>query len=359
MGATALSAHGLRSSMAFAEGTSSMKRAFVFVGSSADAIEVFAVREGRCERIQSIASMRPAALALAPNGRVLYAVNEVAEYRGLPRGTVEAFAIHQDGTIAQLNRQELSLSATMPRHIAVSRDGKSLVVAAHGGGVYNTLAIEEDGSLGRTSGILKETGDRDGRQAQPRAAAFDQAGRIVSIDQGTARLRVLTDDNGLTAHANSTLEQGNGPRHLTFAPGGKTLYVAHGDSLQCYEYDHKAGYISKMRQHLPGTGVVDGAEVIAAHPSGRYLFACDAGGGIAGWRVDASTTELRANGRYAEEMGRLQALTLSDDGKYMIALNAERGLVWRAAIDVVTGMIGDARSMARVDSPISLQVIYS
>ncbi|WP_260704735.1 lactonase family protein [Edaphobacter flagellatus] len=358
MGATALSARGLASSMAFAQGIGSPKHAVAYAGSGAGTIEVFAIRGGRAEKIQSIASARPAALALAPNGRVLYAANEIAEYRGLPRGTVEAFAINPDGTLTKLNRQELSLSATMPRHMAVSHDGKKLVVAAHGGGVYNTLAIEDDGSVGRVTGILKETGDSDGRTTQPRATAFDRVGRIVSADQGTSRLRTLAHGDGLIPHTLSATQQGDGPRHLAFAPEGKLLFVAHGDSLQSYEYNYEAGHVATMRQHLAFSGVTDGAEVLAVHPSGRSLFACDAGGGVAAWKVNPSTGELKMAGRQAEEMGVLQALALSDDGRYITTINKERGAIWGASLDA-TGAVSNARLLARVEAPICLQVIYS
>ena len=106
-------------------------------------------------------SAAPSSLALDASERFLYAVNEVDEYEGLPSGTVEAYAIDAaDGTLTFVNRQSLSLSATAPRHAAVSPDGRSLVVAVHGGGAYNVLPLGNRWKRG--SGIGDFEGDRIG-----------------------------------------------------------------------------------------------------------------------------------------------------------------------------------------------------
>src|SRR5258708_6139437 len=124
---------------------------------------------------------------------------EVDEYEGLPLGTVEAYAINGvNGTLKLVNRQRLSLSATAPRHAAISPDGRALVVAVHGGGAYNVLPLGKDGSVGAVSGILKETGsgphDKQ-RSAHPQMVVFDHAGRVVTADLGSDRLSVLKLDN--------------------------------------------------------------------------------------------------------------------------------------------------------------------
>ena len=126
---------------------------------SAHEIRAFAVEGEKWRTIGAVASDHPSFLTLHPSERFLFAVNEVDRYENLPSGSVEAYAVDaKDGSITLLNRQPLSLSATSPRHCAVSPDGRSLVVAVHGGGAYNVLPIGEDGRLGRVSGILKEIG---------------------------------------------------------------------------------------------------------------------------------------------------------------------------------------------------------
>ena len=93
-------------------------------GAKDEGIAVFDLRGGRWRQLGVVASAAPSSLALDAGERFLYAVNEVDEYEGLPSGTVEAYAIDAaDGNLKLVNRQKLSLSATAPRHAAVSPDG--------------------------------------------------------------------------------------------------------------------------------------------------------------------------------------------------------------------------------------------
>ena len=104
-------------------------------------------------------SPAPACILFPPAQRTLYVANEVDAHEGLPRGTVEAFHVDPfDGRLTLLGRTPLSLSATHPRHLALSPDGKLLAVAAYGGAIYNLFPIAEDGSLGQPSGIFKQAG---------------------------------------------------------------------------------------------------------------------------------------------------------------------------------------------------------
>src|SRR5438034_5216584 len=54
-------------------------------------------RSGQLQRVGSVdAGANPSFLAIHPNGRVLYAVNELEKYKERPIGTVSAFAIARD-----------------------------------------------------------------------------------------------------------------------------------------------------------------------------------------------------------------------------------------------------------------------
>ncbi len=124
-----------------------------------DSIEAFRVDSGRWTRIQQAPCRAPVCLILHPNRPVLYVANAVALHEGLPRGTVEVFSIDlKSGALSRLQRRGLSLSGTEPRSLAVSPDGRHLAVAIYGGGAYNVLAIERDGTLGQVRHIFKEVG---------------------------------------------------------------------------------------------------------------------------------------------------------------------------------------------------------
>lgn len=362
IGTAALGSRGLAATL-LPSGQSSMssRAAFLYVGCAGgklDGIEVLAAEGSGWRSIQRVQSAQPTSLAVGADGRTLYAANQIGLYRGLPMGTVESYTIGGDGRLTLLNRQELSLSATMPRHLAVSPNGRSLAVTAQGGGVYNVMPIAEDGSVGRATGILKVTGDTDGRRAQPRMATFDRAGRIVGADQGTGRLRVFAaNDDNLITHSVSKIENGS-PRHIAMHHDGDALYVAHDDSIECYGYDQTAGHILELRQRLTNAVVANGATALAIHPSGKLLLACDAVRGVSSWKIGADKA-LQFAGSHASELGRLDAIEIARDGASVITINNERGVISGAKIDTATGSVSEAQMLARVDSPRSFAVVYS
>jgi 6-phosphogluconolactonase (cycloisomerase 2 family) len=303
-------------------------------------------------RVQTIASENPAALVVAREGKALYAVNEVGVHNGLPVGTVEAFAIGTGGHLTKLNRQPLSLSATMPRDAAMSPDGKSLLVAARQGGAYNVLPIAKDGSLERVSAVLKEIGvERDGVSsvAQPHAIAFDTAGRVIAADAGTGRVSVLgLSDAGLGVHARLESEDGAAVSRVALHPSGKTLYAACQDGIVCYGYDIAGGTIEEKQQHAK---VACGADVaLAVHRSGEYVYASRAQGGVAVWAADRSTGYLSAVGIDGEAMGELRAMEMAPDGNSLIAVNRD-GRVMESLIDAASGRLSAAALRTRVDAP--------
>ena len=123
---------------------------FAYVASGEGAVHVFLVQGEHWTKIQRVSSPAPACVLLSPSRQTLYVANELEAHEGLPRGTVEAFRIDPlDGRLTLLSRRPLSLSATRPRHMALSPDGKLLAVAAYGGGIYNVFSVAEDGSLDR------------------------------------------------------------------------------------------------------------------------------------------------------------------------------------------------------------------
>jgi len=359
MGYSSLASTGVCSSLLPGE-MMAQRNGFAYVGSTGgtqDAIYAYAIRDGRWEKIQTVASERPVALAVAPNRKFLYAVNEIDSHRGLPMGTVEAFAIAGDGKLTQVNRRELALSATMPRHAAISPDGRNLVVAVRGGGAYNLLPIAEDGSLGRVSGIMKEIGVHragEGRTARPEMVAFDGAGRVVSVDGGTERLNVLSLHEGLSAHERTELKEANGPSQVAIHPSGDKLYVMHAETISCHAYDAKAGKVLGEAYRLP----VKGLGTMVVHPSGDFLYASRKDSGLAVLSLRNGTT-MRPAGAQAQEMGVLSAIEIAPDGRSMVALNRSRGQVLGAELDLADGRVRSSAALAKVDSPASVVVLYS
>ena len=343
---------------------------FAYVG-SAHAIEVFAIEAGRWSRREAVTSDHPSFLTLHPSRRFLYAINEVDHYENLPTGSAEAYLVDaKGGSLTLLNRQPLSLSATSPRHMAVSPDGRALVVVVHGGGAYNVLPIDENGRLGRVSRILKETGsgpDQEHQQAaHPQMVTFDRMGRLLGADMGSDRLSVFTlNDGRLGVEARSEARAGSGPRHIELHPNGSLLFVANGldPSVSCYGYDEKNGRILNQLENVTmarNSSEEKGAVVMAMHPSGEFLYTArrSESDGIRAWRSNGRTGALRAVQHERGEFQSLHAMTIAPDGSSLLALSRDIGGVIRWRIDQRSGRLMKAVQVAKVQAPISMVVKY-
>lgn len=236
------------------------KFAYVGVTGPAEALHVYAIERGQWRLQQTLPCEAPVSLALYPQRRALFVLNGISEFEGLPTGSVEAYKIDEkSGLLELLGRQRLSLSATMPRHLAVAPDGQHLVVAVHGGGAYNLLPILDDGKLGRVHSILKETGSGPvaGQQeaAHPQEVLFDPTGkRIIASDLGSDRISVISVEDGFEALVRHQMPAGSGPSQIALHPAGNLLYVSHAleGSLSVFGYDAVLGKIFGLRLRMNG-----------------------------------------------------------------------------------------------------------
>ena len=116
----------------------------------------------------------PSFVAAHPNGKFLYAVNEVGDYKGPNSGGVSAFSIDRaTGKLTFLN--ELPSRGADPCYITVDRTGKFVLVANYTGGSVIVYPILEDGRLGEASAFVQHTGHGPNaeRQEGPHAHSID------------------------------------------------------------------------------------------------------------------------------------------------------------------------------------------
>ncbi|HXP11415.1 MAG TPA: beta-propeller fold lactonase family protein [Acidobacteriaceae bacterium] len=319
---------------------------FAYVGCGDDSLRVFRVQGEFWRQIQRVPSRAPAYLLLSASQQTLYVVNDVDEHEGQARGTVEALHIHpEDGRLTLLSRTALSLSATRPRHMAVSPDGELLAVAAYGGGIYNLVAIAQDGSLGRISSIFKDAGCGAHLQLQasahPHTLLFDAGGRLLSSDFGSDRLSVFAlEDGGLRRRMQRSTGEGSGPSHCVFHPSGSFVYTWHGleGALVCYRYG--SGGLGEEIQRVPLS--VGG---LAVHPSGRMLYTAEGA-----WRIDATRGRLSRGQRLLAA----SQTVVSHDGTMIYFLDGVTGSIDQATADPRTGEVHFRTNAAVLVKPSSM-----
>src|SRR5438270_6074866 len=228
----------------------------------------------------------PSFLALHPNGRFLYAVNELGNYKGPNSGGVSSFSIDRaNGKLTFLN--EVPSRGADPCYIIVDHSGKYVLVANYTGGSIAVFPILADGKLGEASAFVQHTGHGTDpqRQKEPHAHSIDLSpdDRYAMVDDlGLDELLVYKFDaskGSLTPNDPpfAKVDPGSGPRHFVLRPDGKLAYVVSEikGTVTVFSHAGTAGKFNPLQtiSTLPKDfhGSIEDAE-IQVHPSGKFLF---------------------------------------------------------------------------------------
>jgi 6-phosphogluconolactonase len=309
----------------------------------------------------------PSFLALHPNGKFLYAVNENGAGTATS-GQVTAFSI--DAKSGALTKLQGVLSGGMgPCHLVVDKTGKTLVVANYGSGSVSALAIGADGRLSETPFTVQHTGSSVKLPRQERPHAHEV---VISADNRF----VFTPDLGLdhvvsyrldAAAAKlapndppfATVQPGGGPRHLAFHPKGKFVYVNSEitSMVTAFSYDAARGAMTEVQtvSTLPKeySGESSTAE-IATDAKGRFLYVSNRGhNSIAVFAIgpEGKLTSVE----YASTQGQTpRNFQIDPTGRYLFAANQDSGNVVQFRIDPTSGRLTPTGATLSIPEPVCL-----
>jgi 6-phosphogluconolactonase len=312
----------------------------------------------------------PSFLAVHPNQRFLYAVNEVSRYEGRDAGSVSAFSIDRaTGTLTLLNR--VSSRGGGPCHLSIDASGKWLFVANYGGGSIAAFPLQEDGRLGEASAFFQHAGSsvNKARQSGPHghSAVVSPDNRFVlAADLGLDRVftyRLDAAAGGLAAGDPpfTSVAPGSGPRHLAFRPDGKFVYVLSElfSKVMAFRYDAARGTLAELQalSTLPDgfSGENSGAEIVV-HPGSKFLYASNRGhDSIASFRIDAADGTLTALDRVSTQGKTPRNFAIDPSGRFLVAANQNSGTVVVFRIDQETGALTPTGTVVQVPSPVCVR----
>lgn len=248
-------------------------------------------RSGKLERVGAVnAGRNPSFLAIHPNGRVLYAVNELEKYNGKASGAVSALTMGGTGALTKLNEQPSEGGA--PCFVSVDRSGRVVLIANYVGGNVALLPIEPDGSLASAADVEQHKGKglNAARQGAPHAhciVADPSNGFVLAADLGVDRVFVyrLDLERKSLSHVeggDAIMRPGSGPRHIVFHPTLPLVFVANelDSTVTTLRFDAERGKLTPIdtRSTIPagwkGTNYPADIHVAA---SGRTLYVSNRG----------------------------------------------------------------------------------
>jgi 6-phosphogluconolactonase len=278
----------VRGFLAFLIAAASLSAEHIYIGTSGKGIYLadFDAKTGKLGAPAIVSdAVAPSYITIHPDGRYLYAVNEVKD------GAVSAFAIDSgSGKLTPIN--SASVKSAGPCYIAIDKSGHWAATANYSGGSITVLPIEGGGRVGEAVEFIQNKGSGPNRDRQtaphPHWVGFIPKSNLALVtDLGIDEIAIYNFNaktGALTVGPTAfmTIPPGSGPRHAVMHPTGKFLYVITELTSFITEYYFEAepkrftavSTVSTLPEGFKGENT--GAE-IAMHPTGKFVYASNRG----------------------------------------------------------------------------------
>lgn len=312
----------------------------------------------------------PSWVAVHPNGKFLYAVNESGK-----NSMVSAFVLDAHiGKLTLLN--QVAALGEDPCYLSFDKTGKYLFVANYTSGNVVVFPILPDGKLGAATANVRDEGTlgpNKERQEAPHAHWVEtSAGNRYAYvsDLGLDRVLIYKFDAASGKLANpdpaqqqafsAMLSPGSGPRHVAFSGDGNFMYVL-GEltsALTVFSNDTKRETWSSVQQvsTIPrGFFSRNDAAEIAIHPNGKWLFASDRGYDRIGvFTIDRTSGRLALADDFPVGGKEPRHFAIDPAGNFLLAENQLSDKIVTFRIDPKTGSLTPTGDTADVPSPVCL-----
>lgn len=318
-----------------------------------------------------------AQLTVSPDGKTLYVASEVE------KGVVQALRVSDNGALQELN--QVSSGGAGPVYLALTPDGRYLLVANYVSGSIAVLPVKADGSLGEAVDNHQDQGEPGA--AKPAAAvegsfaisdhngphahmiAADPQGKFVfSTDLGLDRIyqyRLAAQSGKLTPNEPPFINassKGAGPRHFVFTPKGDGLWLINEEAstLTYYTLDSASGTLKegKTTSALPAAykGTSFAAGLVLSRDGKQLYVANRLHNSVAHFSVQPDGTlahqdDIWTRGDYP------RSLTLDKQGRWLYVMNQRSDNITRFRV-AKDGKLSFAPDYTPVGSP-SQMVISS
>ena len=315
----------------------------------------------------------PSYLAIAPNKKTVYAVNENADTTGsVVGGAVTAFSFTAtDGKLTALDKQ-LS-GGTNPCYVAVDKTGKWVFAGNYSSGTLAVFPVKTNGSINAASQVIAHagTGPNLDRQEGPHVHAT-----VVSPDNKFLfvpnlgidkvfiyQLNKATGKLTPTAEKTANSEPGSGPRHFEFAPNGQYAYLMEELTGTVVVYKYNNGKLTKQQRlsALPKdfTGAIGSADIHVS-PDGKFLYCSNRGdaNSITIFSINQQNGKVAVVG-YQSTLGKTpRNFNFDPTGNYLLVANQQSDNIVIFKIDKRTGLLTDTGKQILVPNPVCIKWIY-
>ncbi len=312
----------------------------------------------------------PFFLAVSPDQKFLFSTH-AENFGGTVPEQLAAYAIMgRSGQLQLLNRQ--SAQGTAACYLDIDATGKCLLVANYSSGSVASLPVHTDGTLGEAASLMQHAGSsvNSSRQKEPHAHSF-----VVSPDNRFAFAADLGIDQILCYRLDSTTARltpnrqpfartppGAGPRHLTFDPAGKRMYVINelSNSVTVYDYVGDSGLLIEQQTISTLPADFHGESYCAdlkITPNGKFLYGTNRGhDSLAAYRIgdDGRPTLIAIEPSRGKGP---QNLLITPDGQWLLCANMPGNNLAVFKIDAESGNLQSAGDPVTVTRPSCIRLL--
>lgn len=341
-----------------------------YTSEASDGIYVykFNIATGEASYVSEVTGVEnPAYLAVSPDERFVYSVNEFDE----DGPSLSSFSFDKsDGTLTFLNKKTSNGGA--PCYISIDKTGQAVFAGNYLGGSLVMLPVNADGTLQDPKLTIEREGSsvNEERQESPHVHCTyvsPDNSRLFIADLGTDEVvgyAYHEDEVRLESVPSSVYKSkpGAGPRHLTFHPNGEYAYLINelNGSVDAFTYrDKQLNHIQTIST-LPANykGAVSGADIHVS-PDGRFLYASNREdlNNIVIYSINQKNGRLSFAGQKSTGGVHPRNFMIDPTGNYLLAANRHTDNIVVFSRNKETGMLTTTGTEIEVSQPVCLKMI--
>lgn len=323
----------------------------------------FNSNDGSFAPVSSVKTSNPSFLAISPDEKYVYAVNEKGDSTN-KGGVICSFSFDKKTGSLQFINQQSSLGNN-PCYIATDKTGRSVMVVNYSTGNYARYTVN-NGRIDTAINFIQRNGsgpDSSRQKSSHLHGIFPNENLVYITDLGADEINAYTGSPGVgnDMHIVYKTEPGGGPRHLAFHASNKFFYVIDEltSTIEVFDRNKKTSIQSISALPLFYKGPAGGSADIHISPDGRFLYVSNRGQSntIGIYLVDPKNGQLSFIDHVSSGGERPRNFNFDPSGKFLLVENQMSDEIAIFKRDVITGMLTDTGKRISVGRPVCLKWI--
>jgi len=315
--------------------------------------------DGSAKEISHVKTSNPSFLAVSPDEKYVYAVNEMADSTG-KGGRVSSFSFDQKtGTISFISQR--SSMGNNPCYIETNEDGSRVMVVNYSTGNF-AMYVSKNGKLDTAGLVIQQKGsgpDTIRQKSSHLHGIYRRKNSIMVTDLGADEIHA-----SFTAWHDKKLiyktKPGAGPRHLAFHKSRKIFYALNELNSTIEVFKNRNISFQTISSLPPDhKGPVGGSADIHVSQDGRFLYVSNRGQSntIGIYSINQKTGILTVVDHVSCAGERPRNFNFDPTGNFLLVGNQMSDEIAIFKVDKQTGMLTDTDKRISVGRPVCIKWI--